>query len=68
MSMMEHICLAPGCQFSIEDNTALGKPCPKHGMEYIRHHYDDDPAVDMWGWAKGGCHDEDLEDLVGSWI
>lgn len=59
--------MAPGCNWCVLDNTALGQPCPKHGEEYLRHFCDEVPEVDMWGCAKGDHHDEDFISALESY-
>lgn len=58
MACMDHCCIAPGCDYWMADNTRYGKPCPKHGEEWMRHYFDEQPD---YGWkTEGGCDVDDF--------
>ena len=42
MACMEHICTVKGCDWGCYDNTPMGRPCPEHGWDNMRHFWDEE--------------------------
>jgi len=46
MACMEHECVVPGCKWSTFNNERR-TPCPTHGFENTRHHFDEAEDADF---------------------